>query len=298
MFFLFSLVGMASSWSQDGFAREVTGGAGGATVSVKTAEDFRLHATSVEPLTIRVEGNLAIGSVPVGSNKTIIGVGGDATLSGNLFVGGSARNVILKNLNFTNPMNKKGKGGGDGVTVRGGKLVWITQCTFFNCGDGCVDVTDGADYVTVSWCKFHFKKQKDHRFTMLAIGREGKKHKNKLKITLHHNWWAEGCDQRMPAAKKAQAHMYNNYFNCRDNSYCSNARDEAELLSENNFYEGVRNPCYGEKGSKVKVSGNIYKDCTGKADQGDAKVFTPPYPYTTNPARTVPEIVMAGAGAR
>jgi len=93
-------------------------------------------------------------------------------------------------------------------------------------------------------------------------------------------------------------HMYNNYFTCRDNSYCSNARPDAELLSENNYYDGVRNPCYGEKGSRVRVSGNIYKDCTGKAEEGKADLFKPPYSYTPDPAGKVPKLVQSGAGAR
>jgi pectate lyase len=102
----------------------------------------------------------------------------------------------------------------------------------------------------------------------------------------------------MPAARKARVHMYNNYFSSRDNSYCSNARKDTELLSEYNFYEGVQNPCYGEKGSRVKVSGNIYRDCTGKADKGDAKIFTPPYAYKPDSTKKVPDMVRAGAGVR
>jgi pectate lyase len=234
----------------------------------------------------------------VASHKTIIGKNAGAVLTGTVLLGGGTQNVVIRNLTFTNPSNKKGKGGGDGITIRGGKNVWIDRCTFHDCGDGCVDITEGADLVTVSWCVFSYTKQPGHRFTMLAMGREKKKHKAKVRVTLHHNWWAEKCDQRMPAARKAHVHMYNNYFTCSGNAYCSNARKEAEILSEANYYESVQNPLYAEDGGKIKVVKNIYANCTGKIARGDDKVFTPPYAWKVNKAGKVPEIVRAGAGAR
>ncbi len=297
-FFAVVLIVVGPALAQDGFGGGATGGAGGRIVTARTAEEFRGFVALKEPLVINVEGALNIGFSNLTSNKTLVGKDANATLIGALMLGGGTQNVIIRNLTFTNPMGKKGKGGGDGITIRGGKNIWIDHCTFHDCGDGCVDITEGADLVTVSWCKFSYTKQPEHRFTMLAMGRDKKKHKNKAKVTLHHNWWAENCDQRMPAARKALVHMYNNFFTCSGNSYCSNAREHAEILSEGNYYEKVQNPCYGEDGGKVRAVKNIYKDCTGKIAKGDDKVFTPPYEWQVDKAGKVPEIVRAGAGAR
>lgn len=300
LFFLAALTVLfpLPAWAQDGFAREATGGAGGREVTVRTAEEFKALAAAPEPLRIRVEGGLDIGTVSVGSDKTIQGADSGATLRGNLLIGGGARNVIVRNVTFSNPMNKKGKGGGDGVTVRGAKTVWIDHCSFLDCGDGCIDITEGGDLVTVSWCKFSYTKQPKHRFVMLAMGREKKKHKHKPQVTLHHNWFAENCDQRMPAIRKARVHLFNNYFSCEGNTYCTNVRAEGELLSEGNFYDHVRNPSYVEDGGKIRSSKNIYENCTGKIEKRDDKVFDPPYDWKMRPAAKVPEIVRAGAGAR
>jgi pectate lyase len=287
-----------TAWAQDGFGGKATGGAGGRQVVARTAEEFRAFVAAPDSLVVQMDAPLSVGLAMVASNKTIVGANSGATLTGTIMLGGGTQNVIIRNLTFTNPLNKKGKGGGDGITIRGGKNVWIDHCTFHDCGDGCVDITEGADLVTVSWCKFSYTRQPDHRFTMLAMGRDKKKHKNKAKVTLHHNWWAENCDQRMPAARKAQVHMYNNYFTCSGNAYCSNARENAELLSEGNYYEKVQNPCYSEDGGKIKTVKNIYKDCTGKIAKGDDKVFTPPYAWKVAKVGKVPEIVRAGAGAR
>ena len=300
--FLAGFALLAPVRGQEGFAGKATGGDGGATVTVRTAEEFSERVKAPEILVVVVEGNLAIGTVSVASNKTILGASRAATLTGNLLLGPAASNVIVKNLNFTNPMGKNGKGGGDGVTIRGAKLVWVTQCTFFDCGDGCVDVTEGADWVTVSWCKFYFSRQPEHRFTMIAAGRDKdrkkKEVKNKLHITLHHNWWADRCESRMPSATKARLHMYNNYFTCEGNSYCSNARDKTELLSEHNYYEGVRNPLYTEDGAMLKTAGNIFEKCTGMMEKKNEDVFDPPYKYSPDKAGKVPGIVRAGAGVR
>lgn len=299
---LLCLASALPSPAQDGFGGNATGGSGGATVTAKSAEEFHAYMNSPENLIVLVEGTLRIGIANVTSHKTIAGVDKTSTLIGNLFIGSAAQNIIIKNLNVTNPMSKKGKGGGDGITIRGGKLVWITHCTFFDCGDGCIDVTEGADWVTVSWSKFYFTNQPKHRFTMLAVGRDKNRKKQKVKsrlrITLHHNWWAEKCDSRMPSVTRAEVHLYNNYFRCAGNSYCTNVRAGAELLSQNNFYEGVNNPSYAEEDGKMKTEGNIYEKCSGKAENKNDDVFSPPYAYTLDKTKHVPVLVQERAGAR
>jgi len=288
-------------YGQDGFAAESLGGKGGKTVSVNTAADLTQMLKSEGPLIIKVSGTLAIGSVAVASQKTVIGTGKNPTIVGNLYLRSGVEHVILKNLTFTNPMNSKGKGGGDGVTIRGGKKVWIDHCTFVDCGDGCIDITEGANDVTVSWCKFYYINQPKHRYTMLAVGRAVKKKKKRdikeVRVTLHHNWWGQGCDSRMPAARKAKVHMYNNYFNCPGNFYCTNARADALILSESNYYQDVQNPIYAESGGRLKTKDNRFDNCTGKAEQRDDEVFDPPYDYVVDNVSKVPEMVRRKAGA-
>ncbi len=287
--------------AQDGFASKATGGVGGATVVVRTAEALRAAAMSPDPRIIRIVGSFPIGTVTVGSNKSLIG-SGDSVLAGTLLLGGGTRNVIIQNLGLTNPMSGNGGGGGDGITVRGGKLIWIDHCTVFDCGDGCIDVTNGANDVTISWCKFSYTDQPSHRFVMLAIGplkkRNGKKPTGFLNLTLHHNWFAEGCQSRMPAARRARIHSYNNYFTCRDNEYCTNGRRDSEILSRSNFYDGVRNPLYTEDDARLNSDGDTFRNCSGKLETRKDDVFGPPYPWKAGRARDVPATVRGGAGMR
>lgn len=271
-----------------------TGGAGGTVVTVSNETDFIAHATATGPRVIQVQGVLTIGSVTLKSDKTIVGLGTEATLLGRLRISG-INNVIVRNLRITNH-------GDDGVSIRDPNThhVWVDHVTFFDCSDGSCDISQGADYVTVSWCKFVYPNQQEHRFTMIA---DGPKDGGPLtgRITLHHNWWGPGCDQRMAATSDGLIHYYNNYFNCSGNSYCSNARDEAELNIENNYYSGVKNPVTLSVGTgvrgKIRTSGNIYSSCTGTIHPGTDSVFSPPYAYVLDPAATVPAIVTGGAGA-
>ncbi len=289
------LVGFASG----GFAEGVTGGAGGREVTAATAEELRSFAESEEPLVISVNGQLRTGTVQVRSNKTIQGRGSKPSLIGTLFVGAGARNVIIRDLHISNPTKRKKAEGFDGITVRGGKDVWITNCTLRDCSDGAIDMSHGADRITISWCKFEYSSSKlEHRLVMLIYGPEKRKAKGRAHVTLHHNWFAKNCHSRMPSSKKARIHMYNNFFDCKGNDYATNARRDAEILSENNFYQSIRNPFFAEDNGRLRGKGNIFKDCTGKRSKGDDKVFEPKYSYKLDKTSNVPELVRARAGAK
>jgi autotransporter-associated beta strand protein len=266
-----------------------TGGTGGPTVTVTNGTDFITQAGMTGPRIVQVNGVLTIGTTTVRSDKTIVGLGTNATLLGRLSISGVS-NVIVQNLRITHP-------GDDGISIRDPNThhIWVDHVTFYDCGDGSCDISQGADYVTVSWCKFIYPTQLEHRFTMIADGTVS----GQGQITLHHNWWSTRSDQRMAATSYGRIHYYNNYFNCTNNSYCSNARTNAELNSENNYYAGVKDPIGISVGTngKIKTSGNIYAGCSGTIHPGTDIVFTPPYAYTPDATIDIPNLVPGGAGA-
>ena len=279
---------------QDGFCMvngTTTGGAGGPTVIVTNGTDFISQVGMTGPRIVQVSGVLTIGSATVRSDKTIAGLGTDATLLGRLSISGVS-NVIVQNLRITNP-------GNDGISIRDPNThhIWVDHVTFYDCGDGSCDISQGADYVTVSWCKFLYPTQLEHRFVMIADGQDG--NPNAGRITLHHNWWSTRADQRMAASSYARVHYYNNFFNCTNNSYCSNARTGTEMLSENNFFAGVKDALTVSSGTDgiIKSVGNVYAGCTGTIHPGTGTVFTPPYAYSLDTAANVPNLVTNGAGS-
>jgi pectate lyase len=285
----------------DGYAASATGGAGGTAVTVTTAADLIKYATSSSKYIITVSGTITVtggsgtsgGSVRVKSNKTIQGANTSAKIIGTLDLGsGGVNNVIIQKLNLTNP---NGIGTGDAITCYSCKNVFITKCTVYDCSDGAIDVTQNADNVTVSWCKFYYSSSsRAHRFVNIT----GNVTPAGYHVTLHHNWYAQNCDQRMPSGSYCRVHLYNNYFSCTGNSYCSNVRTGGAMRAENNYYNAVKSPLYSDDNGLIWSSGNTFYNCTGIAgDTGkDANVFTPPYSYTLTATASVPSVVQASAG--
>ncbi len=296
----------AANTFADGFAGDVTGGEGGDTVTVSTAEEFKTYVESKSPYIIQVTGNIDLGSiggrVKIRSNKTIKGISPDTTITGQLGFKDDSSNVIVKRLNITAP---QGYGEGDGISVKDNiSNVLITRCTFYDCADGCIDITNESDYITVSWCKFYYTTNFGHNFVnLIGSGDNHTADKGRLHVTFHHNWWDTMCVERMPSVRFGRVHVYNNYYNCPGNNYCVRSRIEAECLIENNYFNGADDPYYvyirnpNEVPGKIRTSGNIFVNCTGRIDPGIDDIFTPSYSYTLDSAFSIPSIVQIGAGA-
>ncbi len=263
------------------------GGNDGTTVTVDNADDLIAYAASSDSYIIKVSGTIDLDgeSVEVGSNTTITGVSESSKIeNGNLDITDEVSNVIVKYLTFTNP-------NGDGITIWTAYNVFVNHCTFYDCADGCCDITRGSDYITVSYCKFYYVDQTSHRFTMIL----GNTDESEYHTTLHHNWWADNCDQRMPSGSYSHAHVYNNYFSCEGNSYCTNGRIDTEWLVEANYYDGVSDPCYYENGGVMEINDNYYNNCDGEISESNGSVSVS-YSYTLDEVEDVPTIVAASAG--
>ncbi len=281
-----------------GFSGNVTGGEGGQTVRVTTTAEFDEACNMEAPVIIEVAGVIDTHNPSVRSNKTIIGVVSGACLASGISIVDSASNVIVRNLIIKNPSSD------DGVSIFG-KNIWIDHCTFVDCADGSIDITSGADYITISWCKFTYTVNSGHNFVNLISSSDGDS--GEYRVTFHHNWWSTGCVERMPSVRWGNVHVFNNYYNCPGNNYCIRTRINAEILVENNYFENVQNPWeqYITSGTpgKLKASGNILINTTNitTSDRlipsGTDSVFSPSYSYTLDSGSNVKSIVMAGAGA-
>ncbi len=300
----------------------VTGGTGGTETTVNTYAALRAACRAAGPIIIYVDGILVPNEdycYIEGYDKTIVGVGTNSGLAGRGFrVGGT--NIILANMTFSSTNSNA-----DGITIDNsshgtGRNVWVDHCTFYDCSDGSVDVTKGADYVTVSWCKFHYAPiptgQVNHEFVNL-IGSSDTDNPGGVQyhVTFHHNWYGSYCRERMPSVRFGRVHVFNNYYDCFDNNYCVRTRLDAEVLVENNYFLGVQNPwerfVTGTPGNfpgKLMASGNITNNCTfvngwtGGAivipgnDTLGSELNPPLYTYTLTPASDVPYYVQTYAG--
>jgi len=302
-------------YASDGFGGNATGGAAGTQIVVSTTSDLVAYAISSSPYIITVSGTIGLtNDLDISSNKTIQGEDTNSTVIGNIRIVNDTRNITIKNLNITNP---SGVGEGDGITVRGGKNVFITNCTFTDCSDGSIDIVQQADSVTVSWCRFHYIQQTSHCYVNL-IGNSDSQTGDLgyLHVTIHHCWFDTNCVERMPSVRFGRVHVYNNYYNADSIKYGVRTRLYAECLVEGNYFENMRNPwelltTTGTTGKLYASNNNVtFMDTSFGVSwisgwypgqsliPGDDEVFIPPYSYTLDPVENVKAEVRQYAGNR
>ncbi len=323
------LVGWASV-SGNGVAT-TTGGGNAPPTLVTTLEELQAAVEGDEPRVILVRGVLEPGDIEIGSNKTIAGTCG-AEVHGHLELSESV-NVIVTNLTIVgygegdcslDPDFDAAEGcssGADAVSIqRNSHHVWFDHCSVRDGTDGNLDVTNGANFVTVSWTKFSYTPRTDdvgsdstgasgHRYSNLVGGTDDPDDfddANALNVTWHHDWWADNVVERQPRVRFGQNHLFNNYYDSLTTNYCVRAGIQARLLLEGNFFDGVDDP-HEFNNEDDQLTSNITADASNtyvattsdRATGGGGPAFLePPYEYTLDDSATVPEAVTLGAGPR
>jgi pectate lyase len=263
---------------------------------------------------IQFSGNLS-GSLTVGSNKTIIGTAG-ATISGHVEVDRSA-NVILKNFTVVGrncadvPSNGDCQDGADAVTINNGAHhIWVDHLDVSDGSDGNMDITNASDCVTVSWTKFHYSTSRVagytgevHHFSSLVGGDDGATgDAGHLRVTWHHDWWADHIVERQPRIRFGQNHLFNNLWASVGNHYCVAAAVSSNVLVENNVFDNVLDTVdttgYSNAATVALSRNNLYLNGAVVSANKGTGVFTPPYTYPLEPASAIQAEVMAGAGPR
>lgn len=202
-------------------------------------------------------------TILIPSNTTIVGADTGASVIGANFMIKNANNVIIRNIQFENAFDcfpqwdpTDGTNGNwnsqyDNVSIVGSQHVWIDHNSFTDANhldaqepkyfdrfyeqhDGQLDITKGADLVTVSWNHFS-----NHDKTMLIGGQDTSAvDVGKLRITIHHNYF-ENTGQRLPRVRFGQVHIYNNYYNETANSaflYALGVGVSSQIFAQNNVY--------------------------------------------------------------
>jgi len=291
----------APAGAPDGFAAVAalglsgtTGGAGGPTVIVDTTDELLDAIDTVGVLTIQVSGSIAITSKQgVRPNKTIVGLGSTATITGGGFDFYRSSNVIVRNLTFVDAED-------DAINVgQQSHHIWIDHNTFVRPVDGSVDIVRGADYVTVSWNHFAGTDK-----TMLIGHSDGAASTDlgHLRVSIHHNFF-DNSRQRHPRVRFGEpVHVYNNYF-LGNELYGVASTMNGGVLVEGNYFSGVAHPCHSTGGYADSDPGRLVQRAnvfagSGACEAGGAVVEPRTYyAYTLDAAASVPALVASGAGA-
>ncbi|GAA2888050.1 hypothetical protein GCM10010517_51960 [Streptosporangium fragile] len=290
-----------NAWGQNG----TTGGAGGPTVEVDTASELISAIGQSGPLNICVRGMITVpaGMHNVASDKTIVGVGSDAGISGGgLNIGlpldaavtsppaNAVHNVIIRNLSFRNATD-------DSINVQMfSHHVWIDHNDLC-CGyDGLIDIKRGSSYVTVSWNHLH-----KHTKNML-LGHDDNNDAQdvgRLKVTYHHNWFDQ-TPQRNPRVRFGEpVHVFNNYYYYNTDTGVA-CQADAGCMVEGNYFDRVEEPVtnsYAGPDGRCVARNNVFVNESGQPDcSGSVEEPSTYYSYTLDDPNSVKAIVTAGAG--
>ncbi|KAL4877367.1 pectin lyase fold/virulence factor [Aspergillus karnatakaensis] len=290
------LVSAACEDNADGFASlngGTTGGNGGTVVTVTNQADLEEYAGADEKYVIKVSGTIDISpkgkEVDVADDKTIIGVGGDAEISGGGFRIINRHNVIIRNLRIGNTDGGEEQDW-DGIQVDTSTNIWIDHCILEVIGDGGIDLRKDSDYWTVSntWIK-GVNKAFGIGWTDNII----------TQGTIHHVYFDE-TNQRNPSADNMlHAHLYNNYLRgC--GSYGHYIRGATNARVENVYFEDCEDPLTADGDATLTAEGNEYDGTSGTIAENQGTAFDPAefYDYTLDATDDVPGIVQGSAGPR
>lgn len=294
-----------------GWASEAGGTTGGGTnlagaVTVNNMTALKAAASGTGAAIILVEPGTYAGTLGIGANKTIIGKGPGVLIQGNMSISGSGSyNVIVRNLAVKgDPCGSydECRAGSDAVYIgNGAHHVWLDHIDIADGQDGNCDITQGGDYVTVSWSRFRYTYNKEHRFSNLIAGSDDEPNSvGKLRISYMYSWWGELVNQRSPRGRFGRVHMVNNYHSSQDTSYVAGPGVDAQFLVENCFYEiNSGRPAFSSFGDSAAWKGVGNEGNAEGLNSSQGTVFTPPYTYTKLPASQVKAAVTdsdCGAG--
>ncbi|GIE25623.1 hypothetical protein Ahu01nite_087250 [Winogradskya humida] len=234
--------------------------------------------------------------VVVSSDKTIVGVGADAGLTGGGFFVKKASNVIIRNLKISFAQAPV-----DLIAAQKSDHLWFDHNELFNDTshdkdfyDGLLDLTHATDFVTVSWNHLH-----DHAKGSL-IGHSDSnaaEDTGHLRITYSHNWF-DNVASRLPRVRFGTVHLYDNLFTDAKTSgiHCLM---NAQCLVQNNVFVNVKLPVWTTEDSDL----DGFAVATGNDFGGEEPVITQagsfkaaPYSVTLEPASAVSALVEGGAG--
>ncbi|MBK0368392.1 pectate lyase family protein [Flavobacterium agrisoli] len=319
----------------EGFGAATTGGGTpntSNTVTVSNYSDLESALTSTSPTNavILVSGTIECSYTSVKlNNKTIIGLPGARLVnlkqvkptsglsnednSGILTLKPGSSNVIIRNLVFEGP-GAWDVGGKDNLSIEGCVNLWVDHCEFQDGMDGNLDMKDKTDNVTISWCKFTYKKipkttdyedkgTPDHRFSsLIGSGSSNSPDDGHFSITFQNCYWAEGCKERMPRARNAELHILNCYYNTSLSSSLAiglggGTKNSTCYVEGTNFSQVTSTyKSYPADGGTIAIN---FDNCLkGAANIGT--VNKPTYAYTAIPVNLVEAAVTntsCGAGA-
>ncbi|MDF3123726.1 hypothetical protein [Rheinheimera sp. 1928-s] len=328
-----SVVALTNLDTVYGYASENGGTTGGSgenkvEVTVCTGEEM-INAIQnkdpARPLTIWVNGAITLQNAKNSridikdvSDLSILGLGTQGEMAGIGFNIVRANNIIIRNLRIHHVRANLGAPG-DGISMEGPvRNIWIDHNEIYNSltvndpaltddqvkdyYDGLVDAKGDAQFITISFNKFHNSWK-----TSLSGSSDSDNFERTL--TYHHNHW-QNVNSRLPLFRYGKGHIYNNYYDGALESGI-NSRMGAVIRIEHNHFANMRNPVmsmYSQEPGYWQLIDNLFENISWVESPADGIVaganpqstgeLNVPYNYQANliPVHNVKATVLAYAG--
>ncbi|KAG0449512.1 hypothetical protein HPP92_027271 [Vanilla planifolia] len=218
-----------------GFGRDALGGKGGQIYLVTDSSDsdpvnpvpgtLRHAVIQEEPLWIVFSADMTIRlaeELLVNSFKTLDGRGAEVHIAGGACITLQyVSNVIIHNLHIhdcvpagnanvrSSPTHVgfRTRSDGDGISIFGGRKIWVDHCALSNCADGLIDAIMGSTAITIS--NNYFSR---HNEVMLLGHSDDYSPDAGMQVTIAFNRFGEKLVQRMPRCRLGYFHIVNNDF--------------------------------------------------------------------------------------
>lgn len=218
-----------------GFGREAIGGKNGQYYVVTDSSDndpvtptpgtLRYAVIQEEPLWIIFESDMVIQlkeELIMNSFKTIDGRGADVHIAhGACITIQYVTNIIIHGVSIHNCIQTgnamvrdspkhygwRTLADGDGISIFGGRFIWIDHCSLSSCNHGLIDAIMGSTAITISNNYFTH-----HDMVMLLGHSDSYVQDTIMQVTIAFNYFGEGLVQRMPRCRHGYFHVVNNQY--------------------------------------------------------------------------------------
>nr|ADE76942.1 unknown [Picea sitchensis] len=96
---------------------------------------------------------------------------------------------------------------GDGISIFGGRYIWIDHCSLSRCKHGLIDAIMGSTAITIS--NNHFTH---HNMVMLLGHNDSYVQDVIMRVTIAFNYFGEGLVQAIPRCRHGHFHVVNNQY--------------------------------------------------------------------------------------
>jgi len=164
--------------------------------------------------------------------------------------------------------------------------VWFDHADVYDGSDGNLDITSGADFVTISWTKFHYTRLAPTRWPARPVTgsrissarRHRADRRGHLNVTWHHNWWGDNVDQRMPRTRFGRNPRLQQPVHGRGQQLLHQRRLHDVGPGREQCLHGREKPALSGRERRHARARNLFQGTSGTTT-ATGTGFTPPYTY-------------------